>query len=96
VLRVAVGNFLDSLTEREFDAPLLAILAAQGFTDIHFIHGGFEFGKDVIAKKIDAETGELRQYAIQSKAGDINQAGWREVRPQLDECEYNTRGPSIV
>lgn len=91
MLHVVVKNFLNSLSEREFDAPLLAILASQGFYDIHFIHGGFEFGKDVIAKKQDSETGEVRQYAIQSKAGDINLAAWREIRPQIEECEYNTR-----
>jgi len=91
MLRGIVETFLESLTEREFDAPLLALLAAQGFSDIHFIHGSFEFGKDVIAKRVDADTGELRQYAIQSKAGDIGQASWREIRPQLEESEYNTR-----
>ncbi|MCP1413677.1 hypothetical protein [Paenarthrobacter sp. A20] len=31
------------------------------------------------------------QFAIQSKAGDIGLAGWREVRPQLEESVYNTR-----
>lgn len=90
MLRDVVGHFLDSVTEREFDAPLLALLASQGFTDIHFIHGGFEFGKDVIAKKRGAD-GVLRQYAIQSKAGNINMAAWRNIRPQVEECEYNTR-----
>lgn len=90
MLRDVVASFLDSLTEREFDGPLLALLSAQGFTDIHLTHGGFEFGKDVIARKRDPD-GYERQYAIQSKAGDINQRSWREVRPQLEECEYNTR-----
>ncbi|GAB3584714.1 hypothetical protein GCM10027406_31590 [Leifsonia lichenia] len=91
MLRGVVENFLDSLTEREFDAPLLALLSAQGFTDIHFIHGAFEFGKDVIAKRRDSVTGGQKQYAIQSKAGDIGQSSWREIRPQLEEAEYNTR-----
>jgi hypothetical protein len=90
MLRAVVENFLRSLTEREFDAPLLAILSSQGFFDIHFIHGQFEFGKDVIAKRKDADTGVVSQYLIQSKAGDIGQPEWRELRPQLEECEYNT------
>ncbi|BBZ51991.1 hypothetical protein H7H82_11825 [Mycobacterium heidelbergense] len=105
MLRAVVENFLKSLTEREFDGPLLAMLSSQGFTDIHFTHGGFEFGKDVIAKKEAAHAGilsrlrillrwgkssRIRQYAIQSKAGDIGLAEWRAVRPQLEECEYNT------
>lgn len=92
MLRAVVENFLKSLTEREFDAPLLAILSNQGFYDIHFIYGQFEFGKDIIAKKKDADGDQVRQYAIQSKAGDIGQPGWREVRPQLEECIYNDLG----
>ncbi len=92
MLRDVVGIFLDTLTEREFDGPLLAVLGARGFTDIHFIHGAFEFGKDVLAKKTDPRTGETRQYVIQSKAGDIGQPEWRGVRPQLEECEYNAIG----
>lgn len=92
MLRDVVGTFLDTLTEREFDGPLLALLHARGFTDIHFIHGAFEFGKDVLAKRTDPDTGETRQYVIQSKAGDIGQPEWRAVRPQLEECEYNTIG----
>ncbi|MBU2694991.1 hypothetical protein [Pimelobacter sp. 30-1] len=91
MLRAVVTNYLETLTEREFDAPLLALLASQGFTDIHFIHGGFEFGKDVIAKRLDADGKTLRQYSIQSKAGNLGLSEWRAVRPQLEECEYNTR-----
>ena len=90
MLRVVVENFLNALNEREFDGPLLSLLASQGFYDIHFIHGSFEFGKDVIAKKADPETGQVRQYSIQSKAGDIGLNEWRQIRPQLEECEYNT------
>lgn len=105
MLRATVEIFLKSLTEREFDGPLLAILSSQGFTDIHFTHGGFEFGKDVVARKSRPRTGlrarlchliskgaplDQYQYAIQSKAGDIGMPEWRAVRPQLEECEYNT------
>jgi hypothetical protein len=91
VLRAVVGNFLDSLSEREFDAPLLALLSSQGYYDIHYLHGSFEFGKDVIAKRRDDATGETHQYSIQSKAGDIGQPDWRSIRPQIEECGYNTR-----
>lgn len=92
MLHTAVAAFLDSVTEREFDPTILALLAEQGFHDIHFIHGSFEFGKDIIAKRMDPATGVTAQYAIQSKAGDMSQADWRAVRPQLEEAEYNTRG----
>jgi hypothetical protein len=91
VIRTVVANYLEDVTEREFDAPLLALLAAHGCSDIHFIHGAYEFGKDIIAKRVDPRSGVTFQLAIQSKAGDLNQAAWRAVRPQLDECGYNTR-----
>jgi hypothetical protein len=94
-------------TEREFDAPLLTLLAARGFTDIHFIHGGFEFGKDVIAKGLkppDGDTGAgdpvlliTHQYAIPSKAGDLNLAAWWEIRAQIDEARlYGLAHPSFT
>ncbi|MFJ6199891.1 restriction endonuclease [Micromonospora sp. NPDC092111] len=78
-----IDQYLATVTEREFDAPLLALLQANGFTDVHQLHGAFEFGKDFIAKR--REDGELRQYALQSKAGDINLAEWRTIRYQVDE-----------
>jgi len=106
VLRDVVAGFLDTVTEREFDAPLLALLAGRGFADVHFIHGGFEFGKDVIAKgpkPPDGDTGTgnpatwtAHQYAIQSKAGDLNLAAWRETRAQIDEARlYGLAHPSF-
>jgi hypothetical protein len=99
VLRDVVAGFLDTVTEREFDAPLIALLAARGFTDVHFLHGAFEFGKDFIAKGVkpadgDTGTGEpsswiRHQFAIQSKAGDLGLTEWRAVRPQLDEARLD-------
>lgn len=78
-----VDQYLATVSEREFDASLIALLQANGFTDIHQLHGAFEFGKDFIANRRDNE--ELRQYALQSKAGDINLADWRTIRYQVDE-----------
>ncbi len=69
MLADAIGNYVNSLTEREFDAPFTALLRLHGFTDIHFLHGPFEFGKDFIAKRL--EDGVEYQYAFQTKAGDI-------------------------
>ena len=77
-----IGSYLDALGEREFDAPFMALLRALRFTDIHFLHGSFEFGKDFVAKRVDG--GELCQYAFQTKAGDINGAAWSECRGQID------------
>ncbi len=87
MLSNVVAHYLDSVTEREFDAPFMALLAAHGFEDIHLLHGPFEFGKDVIAKRHD--DGVTRQYAFQAKAGDLKSAQWREARSQVDEIRYN-------
>ena len=82
MLTDAIASYVNSLDEREFDAPFLALLRLQGFTDIHFLHGSFEFGKDFIAKGI--EDGEQIQYLFQSKAGDINLSTWSDLRGQID------------
>lgn len=82
-----VDQYLATVTEREFDAPLLALLQAHSFTNVHQLHGAFEFGKDFIAQRCD--DGQLRQYALQSKAGDITMSGWRDVRHQLFEARFN-------
>lgn len=85
MLRNVLEDYLSSIKERDFDFPLSSLLQGMGFHDIHFTHGGVEFGKDFIAKKI--EDGVEYQYAIQSKKGDINQKLWRnEIRGQLEEA----------
>jgi hypothetical protein len=81
-----VGNYLDSVTEREFDAPLLAVVRAQGFADVHLLHGQYEFGKDVIAK---TASDPVTQYVFQSKAGNIALADWAAMRGQLDLLRTN-------
>src|ERR1700730_10285137 len=82
-----VDHYLQGVSEREFDMPLMALLVSRRFYDIHKTHGAFEFGKDFIAKRED--DGVVYQYAIQSKAGDINLGAWRGVRSQIDEARYN-------
>jgi hypothetical protein len=88
LLTDAIGSYVDSLTEREFDAPFMALLRLQGFTDIHLLHGSFEFGKDFIAKRI--ENGQLNQYTFQTKAGDINLSAWNDCRGQIDMLRTNS------
>lgn len=73
----AVAAFLDSVGERDFDEPLLALLRAEGFTNVRLVHGQVEAGKDVIAQR-DGE-----QWVLQSKAGNLNLADFRPVREQL-------------
>jgi hypothetical protein len=85
MLRNVLEDYLDSIIERDFDYPLLTLLQAMGYYDIHFTHGTVEFGKDFIAKKDEEDT--TFQYAIQSKRGNIGQAEWRNnIRGQLDEA----------
>jgi HJR/Mrr/RecB family endonuclease len=73
----AVAAFLDAVGERDFDEPLMALLRAEGYTDVRLLHGETEFGKDVIAKK-DGE-----QWILQSKAGNMNFTQFKPVREQL-------------
>ena len=82
MLADAIGNYVSSLTEREFDAPFIALLRLRGFKDIHFLHGAFEFGKDFIAKRL--EDGIEYQYAFQTKGGDIGLSQWNQCRGQID------------
>lgn len=76
-------DYLDRVTEREFDATFLLLLRGAGFRDIHQLHGAHEFGKDFIAKR------DGLQWAFQTKAGDINLGAWRVVRPQIEEMLHN-------
>lgn len=87
MLEDVVGSFLDAVGEREFDAPLIALLRSHDFRDIHLVHGSFEFGKDVIAKR--SESGEAQQYGFQSKAGDIGLPQWTAMRGQIDLLRTN-------
>jgi hypothetical protein len=79
----AVAAFLDSVSERAFDEPLLALLRADGFSEVRLTHGQSEFGKDIIAKR-DGE-----QWAFQSKAGNIGLGEWRLLTGQLDELRLS-------
>src|SRR5260221_1050004 len=88
MLANVVGSYLDSLEEREFDAPFMALLRALGFWDIHLLHGAFEFGKDFIAK--GEHEGSVAQFAFQTKAGDINLSDWNQCRGQIDLLRTNS------
>jgi hypothetical protein len=86
----AVAAFLEVVPERAFDEPLMALLRAEGFEEIRLTHGAGEFGKDIIARR------DGRQWAFQSKAGDVKQADWRLLTGQLDELRNsNLSGPEF-
>ena len=82
----AVAAFLDAVTERDFDEPFMALLRAEGYTDVRLVHGQVEAGKDVIAKK----AGE--QWVFQSKAGNLNHTEFRKVREQLYDLRMSDIG----
>lgn len=84
----AVAGYVTSLTERELDAPLIALLRSRGFTQVHLVHGQYEFGRDFIARRLD--DGIEMQYCLQSKAGDLNARSWRELRLQVDAMRTGT------
>lgn len=87
MLDAVLDDFLSSVTEREFDAPLVALLRAHGYQDVHLVHGQFEFGKDVIAK-LDVD-GVSKQYVFQSKAGDIGLPQWNGMYGQIEMLRLN-------
>lgn len=79
----ALAAFLDSVSERDFDEPLLALLRSLGFERIHLVHGKSEYGKDVIAQR------DGKQWTFQSKAGNVTQGAFRDMRGQLDELRLS-------
>lgn len=82
------ASVIDNFSEREFDAPFMALLRGAGFVDIHRTHGAVEFGKDFIATRL-TDAGPV-QYVFQSKAGDLNQSGWAALEAQLQLLRSNT------
>jgi hypothetical protein len=83
MLTAAFGNWIDAISERGFDGAFLCLLRANGYHDVHFTHGSYEFGRDVVAKITDG--GRVIQCAFQSKAGDISGNDWEGMFSQLFE-----------
>lgn len=88
MLGAVVEHFLDHVSEREFDAPFIALLLKLGFREVHYLHGQYEFGKDFIARATEGE--QQVQYVFQSKAGDLSLGDWSKGMPQLDLLRTNT------
>ncbi|MGA3328026.1 MAG: hypothetical protein ABSF45_26550 [Terriglobia bacterium] len=66
----------------------MSLLRGLGFTDIHFLHGPFEFGKDFIAK--GSHEGKLCQFAFQTKVGNLSLPDWNACRSQIDLLRTNS------
>lgn len=96
MLDALIAAFVDRASEREFDPILLAILRKRGFTHVSFTHGAFEFGQDVTARL--EQDGQVWQYGIQSKAGDVAARAWRtDLKPQLEQIveKQHLHGPAF-
>jgi hypothetical protein len=91
MLAAAFANWISQLPERGFDETFISLLRANGFYDIHFRHGQFEFGKDFVAKR--DESGQVVQYGFQSKAGDITGSEWDGIYSQLEELTSGQNVP---
>jgi hypothetical protein len=88
LLESVIGHYLETVGEFEFFSSFQAILRANGFYDIALTHGVAEFGRDFIAKR--PEDGVIKQYAIQTKAGDMNIGAWRAARFQIEDIRTGT------
>ena len=91
MLAAAFASWVSHLPERGFDQTFTSLLRANGFYDIHFRHGQFEFGKDFVAKR--QEGGQVVQYGFQSKAGDISGSEWDGIYSQLEELTSGQNAP---
>jgi hypothetical protein len=88
MLRRVVEDYLESIKEVQFFLPFSYLLSIKGYYDIHIIHSSSEFGKDIIAKKVENDVPV--QFLFQLKAGDINLSKYRdEIQPQLLEAAVN-------
>ena len=88
MLRKVIEDYLESIKEIQFFLPFSYLLQLKGYYDVHIIHSSSEFGKDIIAKRLDE--GIPVQYAFQLKAGDVNLGKFREeIQPQLLEASVN-------
>jgi hypothetical protein len=91
VLRDLIERYLDNLeNERAFDATFIALLAAEGYTDIHYLHGPLEFGKDFIAKRNAGTVTE--QWMFQNKPGNVATPEMREVKGQILDAVTSSLG----
>jgi hypothetical protein len=77
-----IENWLDSASERSYQAPFCQMLLAKGYTVLHSTrHGPIEFGKDVIAR---APNGDLCAYQLKGNPGSrLTSVQVRDIQGQL-------------
>lgn len=90
----AVDAFLNNISkESDLYLPFMAMLRAQGYQKVHLLAGHYEYGKDVIAQKVD-ENGAIIQFVFPIKKGNLDQEKWGKLRDQLYECIDNSNAHS--
>ena len=94
MLDKVVAEFVDGFRrEEDFYAPFNALLHAEGFQAIHYLHGPHEQGRDFIAQ---GQRGRSRsQFSFQLKKGDIGQADWRSFQGQCEQVFYSQEAVHI-
>ena len=77
-----IENWLDSASERSYQAPFCQMLLAKGYTVLHSTrHGPIEFGKDIIAR---APNGTLCAYQLKGNPGSrLTSVQVRDIQGQL-------------
>lgn len=88
MLDKVVAEFVDGFRrEEDLYAPFNALLLAEGFKAIHYLHGPHEQGRDFIAQ---GQRGRgLSQFSFQLKKGDIGQTDWRSFQGQCEQIFYS-------
>lgn len=90
MLADVLAAFLDAVTETEFYPVFQELLRSRGFSEVHLLHGAYEFGKDSIGQR--ESDGVRTQHAFQLKAGDIDLNTWRTTKMQIDQIRTNGFG----
>lgn len=79
-----VESWLDSASERSYQAPFCQMLAADGHRIVHSTrHSPIELGKDVIT--VDANDAPCAYQLKGHPGGRLTLQGLREIQPQLHE-----------
>jgi len=77
----AIENWLTNTNERNYQTPFCQVLFQEGHAPIYISsHGSMEQGKDIITIAPDGGC-----CAYQLKTGNIDLAGWRKMRGEVEE-----------
>lgn len=79
-----IENWLDRSTERSWQRPFCAMLAARGHNVVHSTrHSEFELGVDVISLNPQNEVCAFQLKSARGERLTLNE--WREISSQVDD-----------